>query len=270
MVEGPVRECNIDLSSAVKLKEYRCKAILQQKGDEHEFWTSCDLYNDQFDGGDLIDSTKKKCYWCCLNDDKRIDVAWEGLSLNDWIRLRYGKVCRMTKERILNDYWRQEVDENQDDMIDMSLDPVQEISLNTEEYCEDLENFRDEKMELILDIVLYKLDDGWFSGTVKDEEDLDGIVDYLELNSHDGFIDIDDEAYKNKMYELLGMTYKTPPSIVIKKVEVTRYTIGPGESYTRGKILQIDELPKTSANVVSIRAELMKEMDTAGSVQREM
>nr|GEU50124.1 RNA-directed DNA polymerase [Tanacetum cinerariifolium] len=103
-------------------------------------------------------------------------------------------------------------------------------------------------------------------GTVKDKEDLDGIVDYLELNSHDGFIDIDDEAYKERMCEYLGMTYKTLPSIVIKKVEVKRYTIGLGENYTKGRILQIDELPRTSDNVAVMRAELIKEMDTARSV----
>nr|GEZ09782.1 hypothetical protein [Tanacetum cinerariifolium] len=133
-----------------------------------------------------------------MNDDKRIDVAWEGLSLNDWIRVRYGKVCKMTKERILKDYWRQEFDENQ---VDMNAKLIQEISPNIEENCEDLENFREEKMKLILDTVLDKLDDGWFSGTVKDEEDLDGIVDYLELKSHDGFIDIDDEAYRERECE---------------------------------------------------------------------
>ncbi|GJS75405.1 hypothetical protein Tco_0725286 [Tanacetum coccineum] len=110
-----------------------------------------------------------------------------------------GKVCKMTKERILKDYWRQEFDENQDDMIDMNSDLVQEISPNTKEDCEDLENFGEEKMELILDVVLDKLDNGWFSRTVKDEEDLDGIVDYSKLKSHDGFIDIDDEAYKERM-----------------------------------------------------------------------
>ncbi|GKE08153.1 hypothetical protein Tco_1411704 [Tanacetum coccineum] len=146
----------------------------------------------------------------------------------------------MTKERILKDYWRQEFDENQDDMIDMNVDLVQEISSNTDEDCEELENFGEEMMELILDTVLNKLND-----------------------------DIHDESYKERMCEWLGMTYKTPPPILIEKVEVTRYTIGPGESYTKGRILKIDELPRTSANVATIRAELMKEMDTVESFQGE-
>ncbi|GKA49546.1 reverse transcriptase domain-containing protein [Tanacetum coccineum] len=60
----------------------------------------------------------------------RIDVAWEGLSLNDWIR---------------------------DDMTDMNVDF--EIIPNTRENVKDLENFGNEKMELTLDTVLDKLDD---------------------------------------------------------------------------------------------------------------
>nr|GEX01880.1 hypothetical protein [Tanacetum cinerariifolium] len=173
VLEEPNKERDIDLSLVIKLKEHWCKAILQQKGEGHEFWASCDPYDDQCDGGELPDNTELKCYWFCLNDDKRLDVAWEGLSFNDF-----------------------EFDENQDNMIDMNVDLPQEINPNTEEDCKNLENFREEKMELILDTLLDKLDDGWFSRTVKDEEDLDGIIDYLELKSHDGFIDIDDEAYK--------------------------------------------------------------------------
>ncbi|GKC73352.1 hypothetical protein Tco_1119235 [Tanacetum coccineum] len=116
---------------------------------------------------------------------------------------------------------RHSFDENHDDMIDMSVDPAQEINPNTEEDCKNLENFREEKMGLILDTVLDKLDD-----------------------------DIDDEAYKERMYEMLDMTYRKPPPNFIEKVE-------------------IEEMPRTSANVAAVRAELMKEMDTVGSVQRE-
>ncbi|GJY20915.1 hypothetical protein Tco_0393481 [Tanacetum coccineum] len=128
--------------------------------------------------------------------------------------------------------------EIEDDITNMNIDL--EISPNTGEDREDLENFRDAKIELILDNVYDKLDDDWFNGTVIDEEDLDGIVDYLELKSYDGFIDVDDKAYKKKR-----------------------------ECSTKGRILQIDKLPRTSTNVATIRAELMKEMDAGGSVQRE-
>ncbi|GJW22262.1 hypothetical protein Tco_0032884 [Tanacetum coccineum] len=129
-----------------------------------------------------------------------------------------------------------------------------EISLNTGEY---LENFVDEKMELILENVYDKLDDEWFGETIIDGEDLDGIVDYLELKS-------------KKMCKLLGITYEMSTPILIDKVEITRYTIGPGECYTKGRNLQINDLPRTSTNVDAIRAELMKEMHIEGSVQREL
>ncbi|GKA39081.1 hypothetical protein Tco_0731632 [Tanacetum coccineum] len=115
--------------------------------------------DDQCDGGDLPDNTEKNYYWGCLNDDKRLNVAWEGMSFKDWVRVSHGKKYFGGSEIIT---------------------------------------------KLILDAVLDKLDDDWFTRTINDEDDLDGII------------------------------------------------------------------PKTSANIVAARAELMEEMDTAGSVQREM
>ncbi|GJU72742.1 hypothetical protein Tco_1264147 [Tanacetum coccineum] len=41
-------------------------------------------------------------------------------------------------------------------------------------------------------------DDDWFTRTINDKDNLDGIVDCLELKSHDDFIDINDEAYKKE------------------------------------------------------------------------
>ncbi|GJY27695.1 zinc knuckle CX2CX4HX4C containing protein [Tanacetum coccineum] len=188
--------------------------------------------------------------------------SWENEAEEETNREREIDLSSVAK---LKEHWCKAIlQQKGDDMTDMNVDL--EISPNTREDCEDLENFRDEKMELILDNVLDELEDKWFSETVKDEDDLDGIVDYLVLKSYDGFIDVDNEAYKKIMCELLGLTYKMPPPILIKKVEVTRYIIGLGECYTKGRILQIDELPRTSTNTAAIRAKLIKEMDTGGSV----
>ncbi|GKA16435.1 hypothetical protein Tco_0696182 [Tanacetum coccineum] len=95
-------------------------------------------------------------------------------------------------------------------MTNMNIDL--EISLNTGEY---LEKFVDEKMELILEKVYDKLDDEWFGETIIDGEDLDGIVDYLELKSYDGVIDVDDKSYKKKMCKLLGITYEMPTLMLV-------------------------------------------------------
>ncbi|GJW92865.1 hypothetical protein Tco_0172537, partial [Tanacetum coccineum] len=98
----------------------------------------------------------------------------------------------MTKDRILKDYWREKFNEDQNDMeIDDGEDP--------EECGEDKEN-------AILEVVLDKLDETWFNGTSEDEDDLEGILDYLEPKSYDGFIDLDDEAYKERNFRLLGLT----------------------------------------------------------------
>nr|GEX83159.1 hypothetical protein [Tanacetum cinerariifolium] len=66
-----------------------------------------------------------------------------------------------------------------------------------------------------------------------------------------------------------GMTYKKPSPILIEKVKVPRYTIDLGESFTKVRILGIEEMPKTSANIDAVRAGLMEEMDIGGSFQRE-
>nr|GEV10440.1 hypothetical protein [Tanacetum cinerariifolium] len=75
--------------------------------------------------------------------------------------------------------------------------------------------------------------------SIEDEDDLDGILDYLKPISYDGFINLDDEAYNKRRCRLLGMTYEEPTPILIEKAKVTRYTIGLGETYTKVKGVMI-------------------------------
>ncbi|GJS71810.1 hypothetical protein Tco_0704651 [Tanacetum coccineum] len=136
-------EQHLDLTPKRKPKVHWCKAISQEKKSRHGYWAFCDPYSDVYDGGDSPDD-KKKCYWESTNDSERLDLTWEGLSLNDWMKIS------------------------------------------------------------------------------KDGDDLEGIIDYLEPASYDGFIDLDDDAYKERKCKLLGMTYRKPPPILVEKVEVTR------------------------------------------------
>nr|GEZ00678.1 hypothetical protein [Tanacetum cinerariifolium] len=92
----------IDPLLLVKSKVHRCKEFFQQKGEAHEFWASCDPYNDQCDGGDVFSNEDNKSHWICMNHDKRIDVAWEGKSfkVNEEIEANYG-VTREIEMEIL-------------------------------------------------------------------------------------------------------------------------------------------------------------------------
>ncbi|GJY53018.1 gag-pol polyprotein [Tanacetum coccineum] len=47
--------------------------------------------------------------------------------------------------------------------------------------------------------------------SIEDEDDLEGILDYLEPRSYDGLIDLDNEAYNKRKCRLLGLTYEEPP-----------------------------------------------------------
>ncbi|GJV78804.1 hypothetical protein Tco_1514674 [Tanacetum coccineum] len=97
-----------------------------------------------------------------------------------------------------------------------------------------------------------RLNDDWFNNASEDEDDLEGILDYLEQRSYDGFIDLDDEAYNMRRCKLLGITYKEPTPILIEKVKVTKYTIGPDEIYMKVKVLGVDEIPRTRDNVAIV------------------
>ncbi|GKA68930.1 hypothetical protein Tco_0774994 [Tanacetum coccineum] len=165
-----------------------------------------------------------------MNDSKQEELEWENLSLNDWMKIRCGKLYKMTRERILKDHWRDRFGDEEDDL---------------EENLEDPEECGEDKANAIMRAIHDKLNDDWFNNTSKDEDNLEGILDYLEPRSYDGFIDLDDEAYNKRRCKLLGMTYMEPTPILMEKVKVTRYTIGPGEIYTKVKVLRVDEIPRT-------------------------
>ncbi|GJW38497.1 RNA-directed DNA polymerase, partial [Tanacetum coccineum] len=67
-----------------------------------------------------------------------------------------------------------------------------------EENLEDLEGCGEDKANTIMGDIHNKLNNDWFNNTSKDEDDLEGIMDYLEPRSYDGFIDLDDEAYNKR------------------------------------------------------------------------
>ncbi|GKB99107.1 hypothetical protein Tco_0985244 [Tanacetum coccineum] len=112
----------------------------------------------------------------------------------------------------------------------------------------------------IFETIMNKLHDEWFKGTNEDDEDLEGIIDYLEPTLYNGFIDSDDEEYKERKCRLLGMPYIKPPLILIEKVNVTRYSIGPREVYRKIKNSGVEKLSKTRGNIATIRAEIINEI----------
>ncbi|GKE84342.1 hypothetical protein Tco_1558084 [Tanacetum coccineum] len=129
---------------------------------------------------------------------------------------------------------------------------------DTEENLEDPEECGEDKANAIIRVVHDKLNDDWFNGISEDEDDLEGIIDCLEPKSYNGFINLDNETYNEIKCKLLGITYRKPSPILIKKVEVIRYTIGLGGTYTKIRFIGIDEMPRTRDNVAEIRDELMK------------
>ncbi|GJT32226.1 hypothetical protein Tco_0922645, partial [Tanacetum coccineum] len=97
-------------------------------------------------------------------------------------------------------------------------------------------------------------------GMSDDEDDIEGIIDYLEPTSYDGFIDLDEEEYNKRQCRLFGMSYIEPLPIIIEQVKITRYSLGPGEVYTKLEVSNLKELPQTRNNVATIRSNIMDEV----------
>ncbi|GJU11229.1 zinc knuckle CX2CX4HX4C containing protein [Tanacetum coccineum] len=149
---------------------------------EKEKYSAPQEKNSICDAEDLPINVEKH-YWKSNNDNERGELEWENLSLNDWMRIRYGKVCKMTGERILKDYWRERFGDEKDDL---------------EENLEDPEECGEDKANTILGVIHDKLNNDWFNNTSEDEDDLEGILDYLKPRTYDGFINLDDEAYNKR------------------------------------------------------------------------
>ncbi|GJX43234.1 RNA-directed DNA polymerase, eukaryota, reverse transcriptase zinc-binding domain protein [Tanacetum coccineum] len=135
--------------------------------------------------------------------------------------LRFGEVSETARDKILRDYWRKRFGNEYDDNEDF----------------EDPDGCGESKENKILGTIIDKLHYEWFKGTHEDDDNLEGIIDYLEPTLYDGFIDSDDEEYKER-----------------------KYSIGPGELYTKIKVSEVEDLSRTRGNIATIRAGVMEEI----------
>ncbi|GKB58793.1 hypothetical protein Tco_0914979 [Tanacetum coccineum] len=71
---------------------------------------------------------------------------------------------------------------------------------------------------------------------------------------------LEEEEYNKRRCRLLGMPYIEPPPIIVEQVKITRYSLGPGEVYTKLKVSDMDELPQTMKNIAAIRINIMDEV----------
>ncbi|GKF45135.1 hypothetical protein Tco_0131687 [Tanacetum coccineum] len=116
------------------------------------------------------------------NDNNRTNIEWNDLSLNDWLKFKYGEVDETMKKKILTEHWRKRFGVDYDDNNDF-YDPDQ---------CGDGRNNE------IRERIIHNLDEEWFKETSDDEDDIEGIIDYHEPTSYDEFVDSDEEEYNKR------------------------------------------------------------------------
>ncbi|GJU48516.1 RNA-directed DNA polymerase, eukaryota, reverse transcriptase zinc-binding domain protein [Tanacetum coccineum] len=206
----------------IKMKEQECNTAV----DEHlntrptSQAASYGPYYEICDGGGIPDK-KLKHFWKSRNDDDRITLEWEGLSCTNWLG---GK--------------------------------IRERTLMKEQ--EDPKKCGETKERAIIGAVVNKLPEEWFFEVSRDKDDLKGIINYLEPTLYEGFIDHNDEAYKQRRNKLIGIPYTEPPPIKKEEAEITKYNLGVGEVFTKTNILNIKEFPRTTSNIADIRAEIIE------------
>jgi hypothetical protein len=181
------------------------------------------------------------------------------LSFEDWVKIKYGRIYATTKEKI----WKGCMSKFDPSECEVDNEPI--VAKEEEHKIKWGEEKDRCKKELIED----KLDNEWFKGTESDDDDIDGIIYYLELQGHDGFTDPDDEAYEQRRCKLLGLTHTKPPLIIAEAYEVTRYNLGPDERFSKIGKIRKSEYSRTSMNVAWMRHNLIKEMDEVGQVRRQ-
>ncbi|GJU65175.1 hypothetical protein Tco_1247010 [Tanacetum coccineum] len=123
---------------------------------------------------------------------------------------------------------------------------------------EDPKKCGETKERAIIRAVVNKLPEEWFFEVSRDKDDLKGIINYLEPTLYEGFIDHNDEAYKQRRNKLIGIPYTEPPPIKKEEAEITKYNLGVGEVFTKTNILNIKEFPRTTSNIADIRAEIIE------------
>ncbi|GKA42882.1 RNA-directed DNA polymerase, eukaryota, reverse transcriptase zinc-binding domain protein [Tanacetum coccineum] len=219
----------------------------------------CSLIAQEANGGfrSNLTFTKKKLHWCAP-----ISRTKEGVQEIQTSCSPFEEKCDGSSlcHNEIKCYWESENDGKRIYVERENLRLNDWNKYDDSEDFEDPDGCRESKENEILGTIINKLHDEWFKGTYEDDDDLEGIFDYLEPILYDGFIDSDDEEYKEIMCRLLGMPYIKPPSILIEKVKVTRYSVGPGEVYTKIKVSKVKELSRTRGNIANIRAGIMEEI----------
>ncbi|GJW66981.1 hypothetical protein Tco_0121405 [Tanacetum coccineum] len=77
--------------------------IVYRKKEYKKYGHPTAPFKEKYDMGSLCNN-EIKCYWESENDGKRIKVEWENLSLNYWLRIRFGEVSETARDKILRDH----------------------------------------------------------------------------------------------------------------------------------------------------------------------
>ncbi|GKE86292.1 hypothetical protein Tco_1560034 [Tanacetum coccineum] len=95
-------------------KPHWCAPVYRQNNRIQEVYASCNPSSEECDGGSSHNN-EIQCYWKSENDNDRTNIEWNDISLNDWLKVKYGEVDETMKKKILTEHWRKRFGVDYDD-----------------------------------------------------------------------------------------------------------------------------------------------------------
>ncbi|GJY12131.1 reverse transcriptase domain-containing protein [Tanacetum coccineum] len=153
-----------ETTNTVQQNVHWCELIRQERSDGHKLWASYDPYHNTCSGGNCL--KRKKCFWSSMKDDKHLNLEWERLSCDNWIRIKYGNVDNTADERLFRNFWSNKLEDR--------MGPFKKL-----EDQEGPKRGGEAKSHSIIKTIVNKLTHEWFKGLREDKGDLEGIIDYF-------------------------------------------------------------------------------------------
>ena len=101
-----------------------------------------------------------------------------------------------------------------------------------------------------------------------DNEFIDELDDYLNMGHYFKPLDKNEESFKERKYQLLGIPHQKLPTFTAEKYEVVKYSFGPMEEYAAIITTDYKELARTEENVAKLYGNIFRMKEEGWHVTR--
>lgn len=96
----------------------------------------------------------------------------------------------------------------------------------------------------------------------------DELGDYLNKDDYSKFVNNEEEKFTKRKCQLPGIAYRSPPTMILEKFEVIKYSLGTYEEYVAIKAVKCDQLTQSEENVAQLYENIFRMNDEGWDVTR--